>query len=166
MRCAPKMSPKNGNYIFSEACTSWLIGICKKNYKKRHFCAILRGCLKKKFLHFPGVLDCLLCGVPYIWGDFLKNYNPFKHSASLWLFPPCGHFYVWITSRTNCYLWSPVIAALISHQVSDSFVLYLATNTLCCNHGLFNWEDGSNMSGWYFIHQTFSVQYRSKKEPA
>ena len=65
VRCAPKMSPKNGNYIFSEACTSWLIGICKKNYKKRHFCAILRGCLKKKFLHFPGVLDCLLCGVPY-----------------------------------------------------------------------------------------------------
>ena len=63
------MAPKNGNYIFSEASTSWLIGICKKNYKERHFCALLRGCLKIKFLHFPGVLDCLLCGVPYIWLD-------------------------------------------------------------------------------------------------
>ena len=66
VRCAPKMSPKNGNYIFSEACTSWLIGICKKNCKERHFCAILRGGLKKKFLHLSGVLDCLLCAVPYI----------------------------------------------------------------------------------------------------
>ena len=24
------------------------------------------GCLKKKFLHFSGARDCLLCGVPYI----------------------------------------------------------------------------------------------------
>ena len=70
------MAPKKGIYIFSEASTSWLIGICKKNYKERHFCAILRGCLKIKFLHFPGVLDCLLCGVPYTkQGSGLKKSN-------------------------------------------------------------------------------------------
>ena len=46
------MVHKNGNYVFSEAFTSWLIGICKKNGKERHFCAILRGVSKKHFSIF------------------------------------------------------------------------------------------------------------------
>ena len=52
VRCAPKMSPKNGNYIFSEACTSWLIGICKKNYKKGIFVRFWGGVSKKNFSIF------------------------------------------------------------------------------------------------------------------
>ena len=44
------MAPKNGNYIFSEACTSWLIGICKKNYKKGIFVPIIvENLLAEKF---------------------------------------------------------------------------------------------------------------------
>ena len=27
----------------------------------------MRGCLKTKFLHFSGALDCILCGLPYVY---------------------------------------------------------------------------------------------------
>ena len=37
VRCAPLMTPKSGNFIFSEAYPSWLIGICKKKLQRKAF---------------------------------------------------------------------------------------------------------------------------------
>ena len=105
------MAPKNGYYIFSEAFTSWLIGIIKKSCKERHFCAILRGCLKKEFLHLSGLLDCLLCAVPYIYiymvqyaifGKFCQNVRNLRnfdfapicykiHHMSCWMSLTASH---------------------------------------------------------------------------
>ena len=52
-------------YFFYELPPSWLIRICKKKLLRNTFLCDFEG-VSKKFLHFPGALDCLLCSVPYI----------------------------------------------------------------------------------------------------
>ena len=62
--------------VLSRVCTVRpKLGVFSKMFKiqlfcffiTQHMCAIFRGCLKKKCLHFSGTRDCLLCGVPYIY---------------------------------------------------------------------------------------------------